>query len=241
MSVGERPLPDLLPADDPVATPHHVGHRERLRTRFLAQPEALPDYELIELLLALVLPRRDTKPLAKDLLTRFGSIGRLLSASPEQLRQVKGMGEATPAAFAIVQEAAVRLLRDRVESGPLLGNWQALLDYCHARMAHESTEQVRVLYLDRKNRLLRDEVQQRGTVDQAALYPREVVRRALDLGASAMILVHNHPSGDPTPSKADIDLTAAVVAAAQTLGLTVHDHLVIGRTGHASFRALGLL
>jgi DNA repair protein RadC len=218
------------------------GHRERLRARFVAGgAEAMPDYELLELTLFAALPRRDTKPLAKALLARFGSFAEVISAPRARLMEVKGVGEAVVSHFKIVEAAAQRLAKSRVIGRPALSSWAALLDYCTAAMARCESEEFRVLFLDRKNVLIADEVQSKGTVDHTPVYPREIVKRALELSASAIILVHNHPSGDPTPSKADIQMTREIVGAAKTLGLAVHDHLVIGRGGHASFKSLGLL
>jgi DNA repair protein RadC len=218
------------------------GHRERLRARFLkGGAEAMPDYELLELTLFAALPRRDTKPLAKALLARFGSFADVIAAPRARLLEVKGVGEAVANHLKIVEAAAHRLAKTKVIGRPALSSWAALLDYCMAAMARSPTEEFRVLFLDRKNVLVADEVQTRGTVDHALVYPREIVRRALEHGASAIILVHNHPSGDPTPSRADIDMTREVAAAAKALKIAVHDHLVIGRGGHASFKSLGLL
>ena len=222
--------------------PHHLQHRQRLRRRLLDQGgEGLPDYELLELLLFGARPRQDVKPLAKDLIRHFGGFAEVLSAEPDQLQAVPGVGESVAATLKAVQSAALRLSQRQLRERPVLSSWQALIDYCHAAMAYSRNEEFRLIFLDRRNHLIADEVQQRGTVDQTAVYPREVVRRALDLNATAMILVHNHPSGDPTPSKADVEMTRQVVAAAEPLGIVVHDHVVIGRDAHASFRALGLL
>ena len=219
-----------------------AGHRQRLRKRFLAQGgESMADYELLELALFAALPRRDVKPLAKSLLARFGTFAEVIGAEPARLRDVRGVDEAVVATLKVIEASAHRMLRDRILDRPVIASWAALLDYCAAAMQRNATEQFRVLFLDRKNVLIADELQQRGTVDHAPVYPREVVRRALDLGASALILVHNHPSGDPTPSRQDIDTTRQVVEAAKALGIAVHDHLVIGRKGHASFKTLGLL
>lgn len=218
------------------------GHRERLRTRFLkGGADAMPDYELLELTLFAALPRRDTKPLAKALLARFGSFAEVIAAPRARLMEVKGLGEGVANHLKIVEAAAHRLAKTSVIGRPALSSWSALLDYCTAAMARRESEEFRVLFLDRKNVLIADEVQNRGTVDHTPVYPREIVKRALELSASAIILVHNHPSGDPTPSKADILMTREIVAAAKALGLAVHDHLVIGRGGHASFKSLGLL
>ena len=219
-----------------------AGHRERLRGRLLAGGgEALLDHELLEYLLALAIPRRDTKPLAKTLVREFGSLGGALTADPEALLRIGGMGETSVAALKIVQAAAIRLVRGRIADRPVLSNWQALLDYLRADMAHHMIERFRVLHLNAKNMLIRDEVMSEGTIDEAAVYIREVVRRALDFGSAAIILVHNHPSGDPAPSRADIDITRRIAEAGKPLNITVHDHLIIGTGGHVSLRAEGLL
>jgi DNA repair protein RadC len=201
----------------------------------------MPDYELLELTLFAALPRRDVKPLAKTLIARFGSFADVIAARRERLLEVTGVGDAVVHQLKIVEAAAQRLARGQVMGKPALSSWAALLDYCMAAMARSQTEEFRVLFLDRKNVLVADEVQTRGTVDHTPVYPREIVKRALEHGASAIILVHNHPSGDPTPSKADIIMTRDIAAAAKSLGIAVHDHLVIGRGGHASFKSLGLL
>lgn len=230
------------PADLPVPTPHHMGHRERLRGRFLEHgAEPLADYELLELLLFPVIPRQDVKPLAKALLAHFGDLWAVVQAEPQALRQHFAMSDARIAAIRIVGAAALRMTQQRLLQRPVLSSWSALIDYCTGAMVEEKTERFRLLFLDRKNVLIADEVQQRGTVDHTPVYPREVVKRALELNASALILVHNHPSGDPTPSKADIEMTKRIVDAAETVGITVHDHLVIGRKRHTSFKTLGLL
>ena len=219
-----------------------AGHRERLRARFVnGGADAMPDYELLEMTLFAALPRRDTKPLAKALLARFGSFAEVISAPRARLMEVKGVGEAVANHLKIVEAAAHRLARTKVMGRPALSSWSALLDYCTAAMARSEKEEFRVLFLDRKNNLIADEVQNRGTVDHTPVYPREIIKRALELTASSIILVHNHPSGDPTPSKADIAMTREIVTAAKALSITVHDHLVIGRGGHASFKSLGLL
>jgi DNA repair protein RadC len=219
-----------------------AGHRARLRERFVkGGAEAMPDYEMLELVLFAALPRRDTKPLAKALIARFGSFAEVIAAKRERLLEIPGVGEAVVSQLKIVEAAAQRLARGKVMGRPALSSWAALLDYCMAAMARSPNEEFRVLFLDRKNVLVADEVQSRGTVDHAPVYPREIVRRALEHGASAIILVHNHPSGDPTPSRADIDMTREIAAAAKALKIAVHDHLVIGRGGHASFKSLGLL
>jgi DNA repair protein RadC len=219
-----------------------AGHRERLRARFVnGGADAMPDYELLEMTLFAALPRRDTKPLAKALLARFGSFAEVIAAPRARLMEVKGVGESVASHLKIVEAAAHRLAKTKVMGRPALSSWSALLDYCTAAMARSQNEEFRVLFLDRKNNLIADEVQNRGTVDHTPVYPREIIKRALELTASAIILVHNHPSGDPTPSKADITMTREIVTAAKALSIAVHDHLVIGRGGHASFKSLGLL
>jgi len=219
-----------------------AGHRERLRDRFLkGGANALPDYELLELTLFGVIPRRDTKPLAKALLARFGSFAEVISAPRARLMEVKGCGEAVANHLKIIEAAGHRLAQTKVIKRPALSSWGALIDYCTAAMAREPVEQFRVLFLDRKNILVADEVQNRGTIDHTPVYPREIVKRALELSASAVILVHNHPSGDPTPSRADIEMTREIEKACKALSIAIHDHLVIGRGGHVSFKAMGLL
>jgi DNA repair protein RadC len=222
--------------------PHYHGHRDRLRARFREGGRAaLADYELLELLLFRALPRRDVKPLAKSLIEKFGSFAEVISAPPARLAEVEGAGEAVISELKIVEAAAHHFARGKVRARPVLSSWNAVLDYCRAAMGFEASEQFRILFLDRKNGLIADELQQRGTVDHTPVYPREVVKRALELSASAIILVHNHPSGDPTPSRADVEMTKQIVEAARPLGITVHDHIVVGRRGHASFRELKLI
>lgn len=222
-------------------TPHYWGHRARVRERVMKSGvDALADYELLELLLFYAIERIDTKPLAKRLLERFGTLGDVFAAEPAQLREFE-IDQKTLILFRAAREAGRRLAERKVKDMPVLTNWQQLIDYCHAALAHEKTEQFRILFLDRKNVLIADEVQQRGTIDHTPVYPREVVKRALALNAAALILVHNHPSGDPKPSRDDIEMTKEIRKAAEALGITIHDHLVIGRKGHASFRSLGLL
>lgn len=224
------------------ASPDAAGHRARLRTRLLdGGPDALLDHELVEYLLALAIPRRDTKPLAKALLREFGSFSALVSADPGSLMRVAGMGETAAAALKIVQATSLRLLSEEVRERPVLANWQALLDYLRADMAHRAIERVRVLHLNARNMLIRDELVSEGSVDQSAVYVREVIRRAIDLGSSAIILVHNHPSGDPSPSRQDIAVTRDIAEAGKRLGIAVHDHIIIGTNGHVSLRAQGLL
>jgi DNA repair protein RadC len=219
----------------------NIGHRERLRERLLSDHEELLDHELIEYLFMLAVPRVDTKPSAKALLSEFGGIGALLAADPESLMRVKGVGESSAAAIRVVQAAAQRILRGQVVDRPVLSSWQALLDYLRATMAHRATEQFWVLHLDGKNVLIRDEKMSEGTVDQAAVHIREVIRRALELASTSIILVHNHPSGDPSPSQQDIRLTRQIVEVARNLGIAVHDHIIIGAQGHTSMRAQGLI
>ena len=229
-------------ADSPAMIDTRAGHRDRLRQRFRkAGSDALADYELLELMLFRALPRRDTKPIAKALLARFGTLSAVLAASPDRLSEIPGLGVTAASELKLFKAVAERLGRDSIINRKVLGSWSALLDYCRTVMAHEDREQFRILFLDKKNALIADEVQQTGTIDHTPVYPREVVRRSLELAATAIILVHNHPSGDPTPSAADIAMTQTVIDAASPLGIAVHDHLIIGRDGHASFRGLGLI
>lgn len=240
------PVPEAAPGSDPSAVlvrgspPPHAGHRQRLRRRAAIGLAALPDYELLELLLTRSLPRRDTKGLAKALLARFGGLAGVLGASLPELRAVAGVGAAVALDLKLLHEATVRMNRGEVARRPVISSWSALLAYVRAAMAQEAREQFRVLFLDRKNQLIEDAVMNEGTVDHAPVYPREVMRKALELSASAVILVHNHPSGDPTPSSADVDMTRQVVEAGRALRIAVHDHLVVGRDGVASLKALGL-
>jgi DNA repair protein RadC len=220
---------------------HYHGHRQRLRERFLKNGgESLANYEILELILFGAVRQGDVKPLAKRLLSHFNGLAGVLSAPVGDLAAA-GLGESTIAAIKVCETAALQLLRSQVGDGPVLNSWNRLMDYCSAAMAHQNHEVFRVLFLDKKNRLIADEIQQHGTVDHALVYPREVVKRSLELGATALILLHNHPSGDPTPSRADIEVTKQMVEAASALGITVHDHIVIGRGKNASFRGLGLL
>lgn len=242
---------DQPPEQPPKSKPHHAGHRERLRERArTAGIHHLPDYELLELFLFRSQPQGDVKPVAKALLTRFGSLTAVLAASVEDLMTVKaedsrgrakGVGAETALDIAALHEVSRRVVKEEANRRTVISSWTALLAYVRLSLQHEPREQFRVLYLDRKNQLILDEIQNRGTVDHAPVYPREVVRRALELSASAMIIVHNHPSGDPTPSRADIDMTKQVIEAARALSLTVHDHLIVGREGVASFKQLGLM
>jgi DNA repair protein RadC len=239
----EPKLFDQAGSKPPVQLPTYIkDHRRRLRERFMAGgPAAVPDYELLELVLFRAIPRQDVKPLARRLLDNFGDFNRVISASSESLRRVQGVGEAVAVELKIVEAAARRLARSKVMQRPVVSSWQQLIDYCHTAMAHGETEQFRVLYLDRKNVLIADEEQARGTVDHVPVYPREIAKRALELNASALILVHNHPSGDPTPSEADIAMTQRIRIAADVLGLTLHDHIIIGKEKELSFRSSGLL
>jgi DNA repair protein RadC len=224
------------------APPHFHGHRQRLRERLIAGGAGhLPDYELMEVLLFAGNPRGDTKPLAKDLIDRFGGFAAAISADPDDLLAVPGLGAGGVAALKSVREAALRLMKAELPERPLIGSWDRLIDYCRAHIAYGKVEEFHLLFLDRKNALIAHEQQQRGTIDHTPVYTREVVKRALELGASALILVHNHPSGDTTPSKADIAVTKDIVAAAKPLGVTIHDHLIVSRAGHTSLRDMGLL
>jgi DNA repair protein RadC len=238
MSDAPDPIP---PPSGPDPATDASGHRARLRSRLIeGGPEALLDHELVEYLLTLAIPRRDTKPMARKLLAEFGGLGPLLSADAESLARA-GASEAVVGALKIAEASALRLLRGRVDDRPLLSNWQALQDYLHADMAHRAVERVRVLHLNTKNMLIRDELVSEGSIDQAAVHVREVIRRALELHSAALILVHNHPSGDPQPSRQDIALTREIIAAGKPLGIAVHDHIVVGTGGQASLRALGLI
>jgi len=222
--------------------PHYLGHRERLRKRFRdAGADALPDYEMTELVLFRAVPRRDTKPLAKAILARFGTFAEAMSAPDELLKEVPGLGVAAITEIKLVRAAALRLVRGEVLERPVLASWSQVLDYCRASMGFEPKEQLRILFLDKRNQIIADEVQQEGTVDHTPVYVREVVKRALELSATAIVLVHNYPSGDPTPSRADIEMTKQIVQSAKNLGIVVHDHIIVGKQGHASFRGLGLI
>ena len=224
------------PVDD------RAGHRDRLRRRFRdGGGDAVPDYELLEMVLFRALPRGDTKPLAKALLTRFGSFAETINAPDERLAEIDGVGERVIDELRLVRAAALRLLRGQVMGRQVLGSWQTVIDYCRAAQGFDHKERLRALFLDKKNQLIADEVQQEGTVDHTPVYVREVVKRALELSATAIILVHNHPSGDPAPSRADIEMTKQIVEAARPLGVSVHDHIIVGRSGHASLRGLRLI
>lgn len=245
---AEHPLPFDLDEATPVALPngktpsYMADHRKRLRTRFIdGGADAMPDYELLELILFRAIPRQDVKPLAHRLLSAFGDFNRVITAPVERLRNFKGVGEAVITELKIVEAAAQRLARSKVLNKHVISSWDALIDYCHTTMAHRETEQFRVLFLDRKNVLIADEAQAKGTVDHVPVYPREVAKRALELNASALILVHNHPSGDPTPSQTDIDMTGQMEMACAALGLTLHDHLIVGKSRELSFKSEGYL
>ena len=239
MAGSDRTTKSSTPAG---AAPHYHGHRERLRQRFVqAGSDALHDYEMLELILFRAIPRRDVKPLAKQLLETFGSFAEVIAAPFERLKEVEGLGEAAITDLKIVQAAANRLLRGEVKKRHVLSSWSSVLDYCRTAMAFESKEHFRILFLDKGNHLIADEQQQTGTVDHTPVYPREVVKRALELSATAVILVHNHPSGDPSPSRADIEMTRAIVEVARPLGIAVHEHLIVGKDGHASLKALKLI
>lgn len=222
--------------------PHYAGHRDRLRAKFRKSGAgALADYELLELLLFRSIPRRDVKPLAKQLISQFGSVAEIIAASENRLTEIKGLGDATVTDLKLIQAAAQALIGGQVRERTMLGSWQGVLDYCRAAMAFEDREQFRILFLDKKNRLIADEVQQVGTVDHTPVYPREVVKRALELSATAIILVHNHPSGDPTPSHADIEMTKTIIEVSSPLGIVLHDHIIIARDGHFSMKAKQLI
>lgn len=234
------PIPPKKQTDQ--KTEHFHGHRDRLRQRFKSNGgDALEDYELLELLLFRLIPRRDTKPTAKALLEKFGSLAQVFGASAARLQEVKGIGENVAFDLKMLSQISQRMLKSELRDKQLLTSWTAVIDYCHSAMAFEEREQFRILFLDKKNILIADEVQQTGTVDHTPVYPREVVKRALELSATALILVHNHPSGDPTPSRADIDMTKLIVDTAAPLGITLHDHIIIGKDGHVSFKGLKLI
>ncbi|MCC6984756.1 MAG: DNA repair protein RadC [Bauldia sp.] len=228
--------------EKPAEEPHFHGHRQRLRARFAeAGAGAVADYELLELILFQALPRKDVKPIAKELLRRFGSFSEVLAAEPARLMEVEGIKEGAAHHLKLIHAAATRFAKDPLRGKPVLSSWSALVDYCRTAMAYEAKEQFRVLFLDKKNALIADEVQQTGTVDHTPVYPREVVKRALELSATAIILVHNHPSGDPSPSQADIAMTKTINDIAKPLGIALHDHLIVGRKGHVSLRERKLI
>jgi len=230
------------PETEPAETPHYHGHRERLRERFYsAGPDALTDYELLEMALFPALPRRDTKPLAKALLKKFGSFAEVIHAPEARLREVGGIGDASVHQIKLLAAAAGRVAKGEIKRSIALSSWNDVIGYCRSSMAFADKEQFRLLFLDKRNQLISDEVQQTGTVDHTPVYPREVIKRALELSATALILVHNHPSGDPTPSQADIQMTKAIIDIATPLGISVHDHIIVGKNGHASLKGMRLI
>ncbi len=225
-----------------MSEPYQIGHRKRLRERFLnGGGAAVADYELLEMLLFAAKPRGDVKPLARALMQHFGNFANVIHAPPSQLAEIDGVGEAVIASIKLVEASCQHLLREQIHDAPIINSWTKLLDYCQLKMGHQTREEFRILFLNNKNKLIADEVQQTGTVDHTPVYPREVMKRALELGASALILSHNHPSGDPTPSKADIDMTVNIVEAANALNIRIHDHLIIAKHKHYSFKSNGLL
>lgn len=222
--------------------PHYHGHRDRLRGRFIEKgPDSLADYELLELLLFTAIPRKDVKPLAKEMLEKFGNISAIFNAPIHELKKVPGLSEKTVITFKTIQALFHRMMKEDVMRKPVLNSWSRLLEYCQTTMAHEQNEHFRILFLNKKNELIADEIQQSGTVDHTPAYPREIMKRALELGATALILVHNHPSGDPTPSEADIDMTFAIKAAGEPFNIVVHDHLIVSKNGTTSMRNLDLI
>src|SRR5712671_915534 len=230
------------PQDEPAATPHYHGHRERLRERFFsARPDALSDYELLEMALFAALPRRDTKPLAKALLKKFGSFAEVIHAPEARLREVDGIKDASINQLKLIAAAASRVAKGEIKRKIALSSWNDVIEYCRTGMAFADKEQFRLLFLDKRNQLIADEIQQTGTIDHTPVYPREVIKRALELSATALILVHNHPSGDPTPSQADIQMTKAIVDIAAPLGISVHDHIIVGKNGHTSLKGMKLI
>jgi len=244
--VSKRPQAKAVPKEERPAglseAPHYHGHRQRLRERFRAAGnDALSDYEMLELVLFRAIPQRDVKPLAKELIAKFGSFGEVVAAPPKLLEEVKGLGDAAITELKVVAAAAQRMAKGEVKRRKVLSSFSAVIDYCRTAMAFDEKERFRVLFLDKRNQLIADEVQQTGTVDHTPVYPREVVKRALEVSATAVILVHNHPSGDPTPSRADIQMTQQIVEIAKPLGISVHDHLIVGKEGHASLKGLKLI
>jgi len=236
------PAKSRPPREAPAETPHYLGHRERLRERFFsAGAAALSDYELLEMALFAAIPRRDTKPLAKALLKTFGSFAEVIHAPEARLREVEGVKDASINQLKLIAAAADRIAKGEIKRSVALSSWNEVIDYCRSSMAFADKEQFRLLFLDKRNRLISDEVQQIGTIDHTPVYPREVIKRALELSATALILVHNHPSGDPTPSQADIAMTKAIVDIAAPLGIAVHDHIIVGKNGHASLKGMRLI
>lgn len=228
--------------DNKKELPHHSGHRLRLRQRFMTMGgDGMADYELLEILLFSAIPRKDVKPLAKQLLSRFGGFGNVLTAPLGELLKIEGVSEATAAFLKAIHFSTQKILQEQMKGLPILSTWKSLIDYCYVAMAHEQREHFRVMFLNKKNQLIADEVQQIGTVDHTPVYPREVIKRALELGATALILVHNHPSGDHMPSQSDIDMTPDVMKAAAALDVVIHDHIIVSKSGHSSFKSLGLI
>jgi len=221
--------------------PHYKGHRDRLRERFLQTPDALQDYELLELVLFMAIPRRDVKPLAKTLLNRFGGLPELMNAPVEELLKIKGVSENTATAIKAITATSHRMMKRELMSKPILNSWTRLMDYCMSTMADETKEHFRILFLNKKNEMIADEIQGSGTVDHTPAYPREIMKRALELGATALILMHNHPSGDPKPSEADVDMTRQIMRAAEPFNILIHDHIIISKNGYSSFKSLGLI
>jgi DNA repair protein RadC len=239
MPMPRKPVP---PESQPAEEPHYLGHRERLRERFHnTGPDALSDYELLELALFRAIPRQDTKPIAKELLKKFGSFAEVIHAPEARLREVAGIGDASVTQLKLLAAAANRAAKGEIKRSVALSSWNDVIDYCRTSMAFSDKEQFRLLFLDKRNQLIADEIQQTGTVDHTPVYPREVIKRALELSATALILVHNHPSGDPTPSQADIQMTKAIVDIASPLGISVHDHIIVGKGGHASMKGMRLI
>ncbi len=231
-----------MEATKPTDKPHYSGHRDRLRARFMdGGADALPDYELLELLLFMAIPRRDVKPIAKILIDRFKNLNGVLNATPAELTGIKGISDTTAITLKAIQSAGLRMLQQDVMARPVLNSWQRLIDYCQAAMANDTKESFRLIFLNKKNEIIADEVQQTGTIDHTPAYPREIMKRSLELGATALILVHNHPSGDPAPSQADIDLTRTIIAAGKPFNITIHDHLIVSRNGTSSFKTMGLI
>ncbi|NQZ14693.1 MAG: DNA repair protein RadC [Alphaproteobacteria bacterium] len=234
-------MAELFPKEENNTKPHYTGHRDRLRQRFVNSPDSLPDYELLELLLFIAIPRKDVKPIAKELIDRFQNINGVLNASLSDLQTIKGISENTAIALKAIQKTGLKILQQDIMGRPILNSWQRLTDYCMASMANENKEHFRLLFLNKKNELIADEVQQTGTVDHTPAYPREIMKRSLELGATALILVHNHPSGDPSPSDADIHMTRAIMEAGKPFDIIVHDHLIVSRNGTSSFKTMGLM
>jgi DNA repair protein RadC len=240
--LGPMPAKTNDSEDHSSETPHYLGHRERLRERFHnAGPDALSDYELLEMVLFTARAQGDVKPLAKALIRKFGSFAEVIHAPEQRLREVKGVGDRTVTELKLIAAASHRIAKGELQQRPMLSSWTAVIDYCRTSMAFADKEQFRILFLDKRNQLIADEVQQTGTVDHTPVYPREVIKRALELSATAMILVHNHPSGDPTPSQADIQMTKAIIDIATPLGISVHDHIIVGKNGHASLKGVKLI